>query len=386
VKTHPADAGQRPGVDARLAALDEAVVNDAATRPVKERDAAHRRWSVLGTNVACPLGVAASPLTRSAEHLAYFARRGFEVLTFKTVRSVEWAPHRAPNWVYIENGDAPLPLDADLTAVTARGDAATCVPSGVPFSTANSYGVPSPPPREWQEELAEARTLTGDDALLIASVQGSPEIYRERRALVTDFVRTARLAAAAGPSAIEINLSCPNTVDFPTGSIRPPLCTSNPALTREVVVQVREALPDAKLVAKLSFMPASVLGALVASFATATNGIAGINTLPATVLDHEGKATFFGVENDRAQIREVAGLSGASIREFSANFVESLVSLKELNGWEYDVLAMGGVMGLADVRSLLDRGAAAVQVVTGMLDGSTLAQEFAAEETLAASA
>jgi dihydroorotate dehydrogenase len=363
-----------PLVERRLAEIDRAVEAFAPTA-TPETDAA---WRLLKQPVGCPVGLSASPLTRSAKHIAYFAHHGFNILTCKTFRSMEWRPHQSPNWMYLANGDTPLALDANLRDLTVQGDPFARRPPTRPYSAANSYGVPSPPPKEWQKELADAREVLGSGQLLIASVQGSPEVYNERRTLVEDFIAAARLAAAAEPSAIELNLSCPNTVDFSGRAVRPPLCTSNPALTREIVVEVRDALPEATLIAKFSYLPATILGAFVASIATAVDAVAGINTLPARALTETGRPAFVGMDTDPAQARDIAGLSGAALSNFARDFVASLAALKDANSWDFDIIAMGGIMGARDTRALMENGANCVQVGTAALEGPVLAKELAA--------
>lgn len=378
MRNHPVtptqEQAQEPTIEHRVAALDrEAEVAGPAPRP-----SGRPEWRLLGTNIAAPIGVAASPLTRSAGHVALLAGFGYNVLTFKTMRSLEWKAHREPNWVYLSEADA-LPRDADLGSLVLHGDDRTRPPSRFIFSTANSYGVPSPPPGIWQRELWRAKELVGEDRILIASVQGSPEVYQERRALIDDFVKVARLAAETEPSAIELNLSCPNTIDYGGRGVRPPLCSSNPALTREVVVEVRDAIPDTPIIVKLSHVPSLVLGALIASIVTAVDAIAGINTLPIAVMNRRGEATFVGVEDDADQAREIAGVSGVALRHFGREFVRVLADLRRLNGWHFDILAMGGVMAGDDVHSVMRTGADAVQVVTAAVEGPEVAVRLAAK-------
>lgn len=371
--TRTQEQSQEPTIEHRVAVLDRAAeAAGPAPRPTGALE-----WRLLGRSIAAPIGVAASPLTRSAGHVALLAGFGYNVLTFKTMRSLEWKAHPEPNWVYLSQADA-LPLDTDSTSLVLHGDDRTLPPSRFAVSTANSYGVPSPAPATWQRELSHGAELVGEDRILIASVQGSPEVYPERRALVEDFVKVARLAAETQPAAIELNLSCPNTIDYAGRAARPPLCSSNPALTREIVVEVRDAIPDTPIVAKLSYVPSLFLGALIASFATAVDAIAGINTMPLAVLNRHGDPTFLGVEDDADQAREVAGVSGVALTHFGRDFVRTLTNLRRLNGWQFDILAMGGVMGAEDVDSAMRTGADAVQVATAAVEGPDVATRLAA--------
>jgi len=333
-----------------------------------------RRWTLLGVNVGYPIGVPASALTANARYVDYYARHGFNVLTYKTVRSRPRAPHPFPNWVYLEDADQPLPVaDEEPPVGPVTGDAETYPVDPHSFSTANSFGVPSEHPDVWTQDVADALDRIGDGKLLIVSVMGSPEEpdIRSAEALAQDFVAVALYAQQAGARAIELNLSCPNTLDPVTHQIDPPVCL-DPDLTELIVTRVAEALDaETRLVAKLSWMRHTMLEQVLRRFAHRVHAVSGINTLPMRVVDRAGQPTFGE--------RRVAGVSGNAIRDFGLDFVRTLAELKHREDWVFDIIGMGGVMSAEDVRAYLRAGADAVQTATGAEDKPTLPADLLRE-------
>jgi len=329
------------------------------------------RWKLLGYDVGYPLGVPASVLTAKAAWIDYFSRYGFNVFTFKTVRSSPRGELEFPNWVYLDGFDSPLPLDANIAQITAWGNLDTYLRRLHSYSTANSFGVPSNAPEEWQEQIALTLNQLDDGKLLIVSVMGTEEDGQGEDSperFVRDFVCTAEKAVEAGAPAIELNLSCPNKVN-PEGEMIGPLC-NDPKAVQTIVRAVRDALnPRIPIVAKLGYLDYEQLSELVPLIVDDVAGIAGINTLPVKVMDPEtGKPIFPG--------RAEAGLSGVALRYFALDFVQSLHRLRQANNWDYDILGMGGVMDAHDIRALMAAGADSVQAATAAATNPALPSQL----------
>lgn len=333
-------------------------------------------WKLLGYDVGYPIGVPASVLTAKASWVDFFSRYGFNVFTFKTVRRKPRAELPFPNWVYLEDMDSPLPLGTDTATVVARGSEETYLSRLRSYSTANSFGVPSGTPAEWQEEIRNALALLGKGKLLIVSVMGTHEEY-EGEEFVEDFVGAAIAAAEAGAPAIELNLSCPNKVD-PSGRMIGPLCNDSAAVRRIVKAVRRSVDPAIPLVAKLGYLEFDALAELLPLIVDDVDGIAGINTMPVKVVDpHTGEPAFQGRNGDGELIvRPEAGLSGVALRYFALDFVQSLNQLRQANGWNFDILAMGGVMDAHDIRALMAAGADSVQTATAAATNPALPQQL----------
>ncbi|MGR6963772.1 dihydroorotate oxidase [Geodermatophilus sp. URMC 61] len=328
-----------------------------AQRPV----AGGRRWRVLGRDVGFPIGVPACVLGGGEEWVRHFACNGYSVLTYKTVRSRAHEPNAQPNWVFAQRETRSLPPGA---AAEVTADPWDWVPPGSPdVSTVNSFGVPSLAPEEWTADLERSLAAVDDDQLLLVSVMGEGD----GPALVDDFARTARLAQEAGATVVELNLSCPNTLNPGAPGVKSPLCLDADA-TVAVVEGVRRALDDRTgLVAKLSWLDEPRLAALVPRLAPLVDGVAGINTLQSRVRRSDGEPTFPG--------RELAGLSGAAVRDSALDFTGRLVALREAGSRHFDVLAMGGVTDPASFAALFALGADAVQSASGAFANPFLARD-----------
>ncbi|MGO8905513.1 MAG: hypothetical protein ACLQMH_07820 [Solirubrobacteraceae bacterium] len=327
---------------------------------------------LLGHSVGFPIGVPASVLTADAKWVEYFARSGFNVLTFKTIRSHACAPSEFPNWVFLEDHDAPLPVGVNPREVVAHGDENTYLRQLRAFSTANSFGVPCSDPETWMSEVRASVELLRENQLLIVSVMGSSGPSDSREKLQEDFVKVSQMALEANAPAIELNLSCPNTLDRNAegAGVKPPLCDSVED-TIEVVKAVSEAI-DGKvpLVAKLGYQPPPRLRPLVRGLAPYVQAFSGINTLQVRVETARGGTTFGE--------RQLAGISGIAIRHLAIDFVRSLKTLREMDDLKYEIIAMGGVMEPADVHALLAVGADAVQTATAASVNPNLPSELLA--------
>lgn len=329
-----------------------------------------RHWTLFGQRIGFPIGVPASVLTANAAWIHYHARNGFNVLTYKTMRSRPHEANAAPNWAFVP--DQVKPFDVTDEHYKVQSDPWDWVnPGSRDVTTTNSFGVPSPSPAEWMADVENAHTVLAGDQLLIVSVMGDDydETPGRLDVIAEDFAETALMAERAGASVIELNLSCPNSVD--TTGVKPPLCY-NVEHTAFVLERVRARVSDnTNLVAKLSYLNEDRLAVLVHRIAPMVQGIAGINTLPCTVTRTDQNFTFPG--------RDVAGVSGIAIREYAKDFVGRLARLRVDCGRYFEILGMGGVTDPASLQELYEIGANSVQTATGAFANPFLAAECAEE-------
>ena len=150
-------------------------------RPRKMPDAPTRLFDRL---VECPVGIAAGPLP-NAKWVEAYARLGYGLLTYATVRTVERAAFPAPNLVFCKLGDPavaePAPRRLDPATVT----------------WAVSVGPPSAKPEAWRADVTRARAKLAKSQLLIVSVVGTPVPGGEGELLASDYAQAARWASAA---------------------------------------------------------------------------------------------------------------------------------------------------------------------------------------------
>lgn len=299
------------------------------------------RKTFLGYEVASRLGVAAGLLLNS-RWVETYARLGFDILTYKTVRSRRRACYPVPNWVYLDPG---VPLDGSGAPLVASGSGAE--PFGFPTSSV-SFGMPSKEPAEWMADVARARSALGDGQVLVVSVVGTPEPGAGPAALVDDFARLAAMAREAGAQVVEANLSCPN-VTSAEGQI-----FQDPALSGEIARAMRASAGTLPILLKAGcFADDAALGAYLRAVAGHVTGVTLVNGLSRRVVDAAGKPAF-------GPGREGSGVLGAGVFPFCLDVVRRAAALIEREKLDLAVVAVGGVAGPSEVGAYFSAGAAAV--------------------------
>jgi dihydroorotate dehydrogenase (NAD+) catalytic subunit len=163
---------------------------------------------------------------------------------------------------------------------------------------------------------------------------------------VPDFVHLATEAEKIKPAMIELNLSCPNTVD----EMGEPLGMGVES-TAAAVKAVRKALKkDTKILAKLSPNVGNIGEVAKAAEANGADAISAINTVgPGMVIDIRRKKPMLG--------NLVGGVSGPGIRPVAVRCVWDI-----FNSVKLPILGMGGVETANDVVEMMLAGATLVGV------------------------
>ncbi|MCC6540474.1 MAG: hypothetical protein IT162_23200 [Bryobacterales bacterium] len=295
-------------------------------------------WTFCGLSVASPLGMPAGPLLNSA-WILYYAARGFDVLTYKTVRSRFRASFDPPNLLPVE-GAALTAEGAELQAAAASSQ-----------SWAISFGMPSRDPAEWRTDVERARRGLNARQVLSVSVVASPEAGWTIGDLAADFAQCAAWAAASGAQVVEANLSCPN------------VCTKESDLylsaeaSGEIAAAVRASLPrEIPLALKVGlFHHEEQADALVRAVSPHAQAISAANSIAARVAGHFG-----GVRR---------GIGGEVITARCLEETRMLTRLIRAAQSPLRLIAVGGVMTGEDVRDRLAAGAENVHLATApMLD------------------
>ena len=104
----------------------------------------------LGQPVNLPFGIPAGPLLNSRFTTAAF-HMGFDLATYKTVRSRAWGCNPFPNVLAVH----PKSADGSLTPGSAELDEGVLADTNYeqPISISNSFGVPSQSPDVWQPDM-----------------------------------------------------------------------------------------------------------------------------------------------------------------------------------------------------------------------------------------
>jgi dihydroorotate dehydrogenase len=321
---------------------------------------------LLDFELNLPFGVPACALTPHAGFVDYFAARGFDLLTYKTVRDRPWNPHPFPQWGFAT--DAPTPVRASdlLSGELANPIVATLDPA-TPAGTANtslvnSFGVPSLPVQQWQADVEASRATLSRRQALIVSVMGSPDApdTKTDSQLVRQFAQTTGLAVEAGADMVELNLSCPNT----GGEL---ICRNAP-LSASVVQAAYDAAGGTPVLIKTSYLPAQKLDELITACQRWMRGVVAINTVSASVVSRSGSQFF--------PKRPKAGVSGPAILELGLETTQRLAEIRRRNRAETDwvIIGVGGVTSPATYQAYRDEGADAVQSCSGAWLNPGLAQ------------
>lgn len=325
------------------------------------------RWTLFGQSIGFPIGLSASVLSANQSWVKYYARNGFNVITFKTVRSRRWRVLPPPHWRVLRQFSGSLDPMEDRALVVEADDWVPGV--GQDITSANSFGIPSSSPAIWQAQVSAALRSIASDQVLIVSVIGTQEIERSERALARDFARTAQLAEDALASIVELNLSNPNLITAVNRATRIPILCEDPELCRRIINQVREKLKtQTKLVVKLGLMPDGRLRDFIATNGHLVDGVSGINAVQRAVESSDGLPLFAE--------RRRAGVSGSAIHNLTVNWVNELAALRTEHDLHFAILASGGVTDHKTFLNLYQAGADVVQSVTGAFANPFLARDI----------
>lgn len=308
------------------------------------------RYDFFGVPVYSPFGIAAGPLP-TTKFIQAALDKGFDVVTLKSVRTDSFPLNRYPQLRPVRlAGDLDLAADKVVVAKKYTN----------PLAVANSFGIPSVHPDQWQAYMRESFTLPGKGQALLVAFQGTAR-GKGRDDFVEDHVKGIHLIRQTGARIIEINLSCPNE-----GEKR--LACFDTDITMRIVTAVRTAHPDIKLIIKLAyFADHTQLKDLVRHIGHLVDGISAINTIPMTVVDTKENEVFPG--------RPKAGISGAPIKWAGLEMSRLLARFRSELGYPYKIIGIGGVLTADDFHDYQAAGADIVMSVTGAMWNPRLAAE-----------
>ena len=300
---------------------------DVPATPMKE---------FFGYRVASRFGVAAS-LVMNERWLELYSRLGFDLLTYKTVRSRERIAHPAPNWLYVDESS----LSPGAGPVRTIGT----VPTRALYSTAaGSVGMPSTSPDVWRRDIraCRARLLAGQ--VLNVSVVGTADEDTTETAFADDYAALAGHVRDAGAQIVELNLSCPNV-----GKRESEVYLDTVAAVR-IVRAARAAIGSMPLLVKIGQIDNAGMESLLRALAGLADGIVMINAPSRRFVDASG-APAFGTS------RPYAGLMGSAVFDIAMNCVRNAVEIVRRDGLELKIIAVGGVHSPERVRAYIDAGA-----------------------------
>jgi dihydroorotate dehydrogenase (NAD+) catalytic subunit len=319
--------------------------------------------SFLGKPVYAPFGIPAGPLPTS-KHVAFAFEQGFDIICYKTQRSVPFACNEFPNVVYLD-------VVGDLTLEKAAQPIIGLTHSTLPkekLTITNSFGNPSRGPDFWVEDMKRAVVARGKGQLLIASVVGTIQDGFSAQDYYEDFAHCAELAASTGVDAIELNLSCPNVASEGV------ICYTKEAVTA-ICKATKAHIGDVPLIAKIGYFDdtqTDLLEQIIIENAAYLAAISAINTIAAPVVTPDGEQMLPG------EGRLKSGCCGAGIKWAGISMVTRLDAIRKKTGLQYEIIGVGGVMTPKDFEDYRAAGADAVQSATGAMWNQSLAHEIKA--------
>jgi dihydroorotate dehydrogenase len=291
----------------------------------------------LGQAVNSRLGIAAG-LLLNAKWIEGYAARGWDLLSYKTVRSAARECYPPPNWAFVnaDAGNGPVYAMDDLPDDPAAISSAVC------------FGMPSMPPEFWREDIARAKSAIGDGQMLIVSVVASPEPGWSAAQVADDYAQCAAWAAEAGADVIEANFSCPNVCSA-EGQI---YCDAN--LSEAVTQTIRGAIGGTPLLLKIGVFPnAENQRAFLHAVAGNATGITLVNGISRPVLHADGRPVF-------GENYIKAGVLGRIIHEPCVAAVRDARAVIEHENLPLALAAVGGVSSAADYQDFIQAGADAI--------------------------
>ncbi|HSX38295.1 MAG TPA: hypothetical protein VLE95_05635 [Chlamydiales bacterium] len=299
--------------------------------------------SFLGFELNSPLGVPAGPLL-NAKWVALAAKLGFDVLTYKTIRSCAHPGHPLPNIVYIDRVSATKAMRKEFAGLDS-------------LSITNSFGMPSMPPEFLMKDIELGNRSLKQGQIMIVSVVGTPNRGKN---FLDDFIQTAQLAKSAGAKIIEANFSCPN-VEKAEGSLY-----MNPDAVFEYVQAIRNRVHPIPLLIKVgSFLNREQMRQVFISAERAgCAGIAGLNSVSMEVAP------------PLSENRKTSGICGSAIRQDALQFMKDAALIKQSEKLDLALLGCGGIVLPEHFNEMLDAGASIAMSASGMMWNPFLAIQF----------
>lgn len=307
--------------------------------------------TLFGRHLDSPIGIAAGPLLNSKWVEAY-ARLGFDILTYATVRSRPQPAYALPNIRPVEN--------RDQLAVAGR----RLHQNGGP-TIAVSLGLPSVEPDVWRKDMRRAKDKLGAGQMLIASVVGTAEPGAGVEAFIADYARCATWAADAGADAVEVQLAVPDPFGDPGQMVY-----EHVTLAAQILYRVRTSITVPVLGKFGVFRTPRLLHDTATKLASWMHGFVLVHAIPRRVVDEAGNAAFEGSG------REWADVVGAGTFPVCSRQVEELLAWRKAGEWSHAILAVGGISTVERARYLLGEGANAALVATAALFDPLFAVRF----------
>jgi dihydroorotate dehydrogenase (NAD+) catalytic subunit len=314
------------------------------------------QFDFFGFKIYSPFGIPAGPLI-NGKFVEAALNKGFNIVTYKTVRTRKYPCHPWPNVLSVDIPDK-------LTLKMAEGRLVADHHYHQPLSITNSFGVPSPEPEFWQKDMAEVVKKARKGQIVVGGFQGTKEGGGDVTSYINDFKIAARMIKETGAKVMEVNLSCPNE-----GTAH--LLCFDIERSATVAKAIKEEIGNMPLIIKIAYYPDQEhLRNFVETLGSIVDGISAINTISAEIVDKEGRQALPGEGRLRS------GVCGHSIKWAGLEMVERLKKLREELGLKFTIIGVGGVNTVEDFKEYREAGADIVMSATGAMWNPYLAKEI----------
>lgn len=296
----------------------------------------------LGFKVSSRIGIPAGPLLNS-QWIGLAADLGFDILTYKTIRSYEHPSHPAPNIIPVDiQGQLnPHHLPQNVRSLNQLPKKIT------ELAITNSFGNPSRSPEYLEKDLQAALKKLHEGQVMIVSVFGSS---------LDEYVRCALLAKEWGAKILEVNYSCPN-VSSKEGSLY-----MDPESVYTFTKTIVQAIKETPLVIKVGAFTDKKLmeQVLVAAAKAGARAVCGINTISMRVVNEQGIPTL-------SANRASCGICGNPIREAALEFTRQGREIIDRFKLGLTLMTTGGAVLPEHLTDFLNSGADIAMTATGMM-------------------
>jgi dihydroorotate dehydrogenase len=302
-------------------------------------------YTFCGRRVSSPLGIPAGPLL-NGRWVLYYAALGFDVLTYKTVRSAARECYALPN------------LQPVTTENLAGGEPEVSTTADMNGSWAVSFGMPSMTPDEWRADVEWTRKTLAPEKILVVSVVGSVQPDWTIDDLANDYAKCAGWAVDSGADCIETNFSCPN-VSTCDGQL-----FQQPEQAAMIAQRVRDEIGAIPYFAKIGHMTdPDAASQLLDSLAPYVDALAMTNSVATKIRQPNGALLFDG------QPRGICGEATRSASVAQTRLFANLIADKQM---PMGLIGVGGASTADHVREYLDAGAEGVHLATSVMVDPTV--------------
>lgn len=316
--------------------------------------------SFLGKKLFSPIGIAACPLTATAKGVTMCSQNGYDIITYKTIRSSEKEGYQAPHMFSIDTASLAGWSPGDTIVLSDTEHAEYNQQKEIFDTITNSYGISSKKPIETVLDIQQSKSLLHPNQMLIVSIYGSGNTKKE---IINDFIKAAYLAVIGNADALELNLSCPN--------ITKGMIYEDHTMVYDLCKAVKQTFPHIPLIIKVGYFNnlKNMKAVLCAAHYAGVRAICGINSIPISIIDEHGHPLF-------GKQRAVSGLSGAKLLPYTQEFIKNARAIIENESLDLALCATGGITQAHQFDLLLEAGADVVQCATGALLNPNLAKEY----------